>query len=137
MEYTILMTRAGGRCMASIPELCIAEKGSDPQEALAAALRAEAETRKAMGDAGKSLPPAGGRLDPLPGLTRAAGGYLAFFRDVLLGYVLVALITAVLVAIALPSARARAEEYLSGKEIAADAGRILARLGVAVCSEKR
>jgi hypothetical protein len=39
------------------------------------------------------LPPAGGRIDPLPAASRAASRFFAFFQRILLGYTVVAVIT--------------------------------------------
>lgn len=137
LEYSILLSRSGGACVASIPELCIAEKRATAQEALGAALLAETETRKALRDKGEPLPPAGGRIDPLPGASRSAGRFLTFFKQILLGYAVVAVITAALLALAYPSVRSRIEQQLNSRDLAADTGKILSRLGISVCSGAR
>lgn len=136
-EYTILLTREGGSCVASIAELALAVRSATPAEALAALLQAEGESRRALVDAGTPPPPPAGRLDPAPAASRAAARAWPFLRGVLAGYFVVALLTALLAAIALPYARARAEQYLGGGGAAADLGRLLSRLGVAVCAERR
>lgn len=136
-EYSILLTRKGSACIASIPELCIVGKGATPQEALSAALLGEAEVLKTMREQGVPVPPPGDRIDPFPGIARLAGRHFPFLAKIAVGYVLVLCLTAVLLALVVPSVRARAEQYLAGKDVATDVRKILSRLGVTVCLEDR
>lgn len=134
-EYTIQVTRKGSECVASIPELCIAEKGDTPQEALAAVLQVEAKVRETIEKQGMPLPPVGNPVDPFPGITRLAKRNISFFTKLAIGYVLVVCMTVVLLAIVYPSARSRVEQYLVSQDAATDARKVFSRLGVAVCLE--
>ncbi len=131
--YTIQVTRKGNECVASIPELCIAGKGTTPLEALSVALQIEQATLKTIEDRGTHLPPAGGLIDPFPRVTRSVRRYFAFIAKIAVGYILVVCITAVLAAIAFPSVRSQAEQYLFSKDAATDAGKVFSRLGVSLC----
>ena len=135
-QYTICVTRKGSGCVASIAELCIAEAGTTPQDALASALRVEAEMRARIESEGGALPPPGGPADPAPGLARALGRQAVFARQVLIGYAIAAAVTVALLVLALPPARSRVEQYLAGKDAAADTGKLLSRLGIALCVQK-
>lgn len=136
-EYSILLTRKGSECVASIPELCMAEKGATPQEALSAALRSEAKILKVMEERGMPVPPAGDRIGPFPGVARVARRHFPFLAKIEVGYVLVLCLTAVLLALVFPSVRSRAEQYLTGKDVVTDVRKILTRLGITVCLEDR
>ena len=135
-EHAIQLIRKGGECIASIPDLCISEKGATPQEALLAALEAEAVVREAIETQGIHLPLPGNRIDPLPQVTRFAQRHFPFIAKIAAGYVLVVCMTAILLALVIPSIRLRAQQYVTSHDIAADVGRILSRIGVAVCLEK-
>ena len=135
-EYVIQVIRSGGECIASIPDLCIAEKRATPEEALTAALEAEAVVRKTIEAQGAHLPLPGNRIDPLPQVARFAQRHLPFIAKVAAGYVLVVCMTAILLGLVTPSIRLRAQQYVTSHDIAADVGRILSRIGVAVCLEK-
>jgi hypothetical protein len=136
-EYSILLTRKGSECVASIPELCIAEKGTTPQEALSAALRVETEIRETIEGKGMPLPPASDRIDPFPGVTRLARRHFPFLAKIAIGYVLVVCMTAVSLALVFPSVRSRAEPYLTSKDLATDVRKVLSRFGVTLCLEDR
>lgn len=136
-EYSILLTRDGGACVASIPELCIAEKRPTPQEALAAVLQAELEARKNLDGGSVQLPPSANRIDPFPAVTRSAQKYLAFFKQVLIGYVMVACITVAVFVLVFPAVRSHVSQQLKNRDLAADTKKVLTKLGVAVCSDAR
>lgn len=135
--YTIHVTCERGECLASIPELCIAEKGATPQDALSAALRVEMKIRETIQDRGEELPPQGDLIVPFPRFTRWVGNHIVFFRQVVIGYVLVACITAALLIVFFPSARSLAEQNLKSKDFATDVRKALSLLGVAICLENR
>lgn len=136
-EYSVLVTRKGSECVASIPELCIAEKGTTPQEALSAALRVETKVRETIEGRGMPLPPAGDRINPFPGVTQLVRRHFPFLAKIAVGYVLVLCLTAVLLALVVPSVRSRAEHYLTSKDVITDVRKVLTRLGVTVCLDDR
>lgn len=135
-EHAIQLIRKGGECIASIPDLCISEKGATPQEALSAALEAEVEVLKAIEAQGVHSPLPVSRIDPLPRVTRFVQKHFPFVAKIAAGYILVVLMTAVLLGLVIPSIRLRAQQYVTSHDIAADVGRFLSKIGVAVCLEK-
>lgn len=132
----IQVTRKDSNCVASIPELCIAEKGATPEEALSAALQAEEEVKKTIKNAGVPLPPAGDAINSFPKTTQLIKKSFPFFAKVAIGYVLVACLTTTFLAIIFPSARSRIEEYVISKHAAADVEKALSKLGISICTEK-
>ena len=83
------------------------------------------------------LPPSADRLNPFPGITRSASRYFPFVAKIAIGYVLVVCMTAVLLLVLYPSARLRAEQYLASNRVAADAGKVFAKLGISLCLQNR
>lgn len=136
-NYSIHLDFEGGDCVASIAELALAERGATPEQALAAVLRAQAASCRALEAAGTPLPPPAGKLDPAPGVTRSARRAGAFLGRVLAGYAAVALVTLLVLAMAAPYVRARVEQYVGGGAAATDVTRLLSRLGVVACAERR
>lgn len=135
-EYTIRVTRNGGECVAGISELCIAEKGVTPQEAVLAVLRAEKNALETLERDGIPLPPFADHLDPFPRVTLRIVKCFPFIAKVVVGYVLAAGVTAALLAVIFPSVRTKAENYILSENAAADAGKVLSRLGISLCLEK-
>lgn len=131
--YAVHLTRRPGECVASIPELCISETEATPQEALASALLVEADMRRRIEAEGGALPPVARPAGGIAGIGGAARRHWAFARQVAFGYAIVACISIILLALVLPSAHSRVEQYLVGTEAAADARKIFTRLGIAAC----
>lgn len=107
-EYSCSVTRRGDEWVASIPELCVLETRSTPEEALAAALRSEAQVRSTMDRDGIPLPPSAAAEDPLPQLTGFFRAHRSFVAKLVVGYVLVLGMTAFLVGIAAQTGYLRA-----------------------------
>jgi len=132
-EYVIHLIRRPGECVVNIPELCISETGGTPQESLANALRAEADMLRKIEADGGALPPLIKPDGPFAGFWGAIGRHLAFAKQVVIGYALVAFISLIILLLVLPSARSRVEQYLLGPEVAADARKIFTKLGLTAC----
>lgn len=135
-HYVIQITRNCDEFIASIPELCIAENGATPQEALSAALQAEERARKSLGEKKISLPPNAALLDPFPKVTRWIARKIPFFAKVVVGYVLVLCLTAALFIIVFPTLRAKVENYVVSGNAAISVEKVFSKLGISSCLEK-
>ncbi len=134
--YDIVIRRTPTGWCAGIPELGIREEAADAGAALGAAMDAERVARESLAVAGTPPPPPG-PLAPFPWLGDAAGRVFALAGRVVAAYAVALMVTAILVVMAAPYLRARAEQYVGSGKAGEDVGRLLARLGVSACTEKR
>jgi hypothetical protein len=135
--YTILLTRRGGECIASIPELCIAERAADSITALAAALKAEADVLRDCETRALPLPPVKESLDPFQAVSRFAQRHIGFVAKVVAGYVLVLCLAAATLVLIYPAARSSVDQYIASKDIPALISKAKTKLGIVACSESR
>ena len=136
-SYVIHVSREASRSIASIPELCIAEIGATPEEAMLKVLRAESDAKKAFLLAVGAVPPSSERIDPFPRFSKNFTSYFSVLKKILFGYFVCFCLTALIFLMAFPSARTKVEQYLTSKELSTGVRAALAKAGVAACLESR
>ena len=134
--YDIVIRRTPAGWCAGIAELGIREEATEAPDALHAALEAERSARAALAAAGTPAPPPG-PLAPFPRAVGVAGRVLALAGRVLAGYAVALGVTLMLVVMAAPYLRGRAEQYVGSGKAGEDVGRLLSRLGIAACTDRR
>ena len=136
-NYTIHLSRREGRCIASIPELCITGEASNPEQALANVILAESEALEKLATSGLPLPPSVDRIDPLPKVRELLMKTTCFFGKVAAAFIIFLVLTAAVAAIIYPTFNDRARAYILSPASKEHMHKMLKHLGISVCIEDK
>ena len=136
-NYTIHLSRQEGCCIASIPELCITGEAANPEDALANVMLAEAEVLEKLKAARVTLPPASGRITPLPKVHALLMKAAWFFGKVAAAFVIFLLLSTAIVAMIYPIFDERARAYILSPASKENTQKIIKYLGISVCREAK
>ena len=136
-NYTIRLSRRGGRCIASIPELCIAGEASNPEQALANVILEESEALEKLRSSGLPLPPSVDRIHPLPKVRKLLMKATCFVGKVAAAVVIFLALSAAVAAMIYPTFNERARTYLFSPASNEHTHKMLKHLGISVCIEDK
>lgn len=136
-NYTIHLSRQKGRCIASIPELCITEEACNPDQALASVMLAETEVIDKLISSGVPLPPSADRSHPLPKVHELLMRAACFFGKAAAAFVIFLTLSAAVVAMIYPTFDERARTYILSPASKEHMQKILKHLGISICIEDK
>jgi len=136
-NYIIHLSRQEGRCIASIPELCITGEASNPEHALANVLLAESEVLEKLISSGLPLPPSVDRIHPLPKVRELLMKAVWFFGKVTAAFVIFLALSAAVAVMIYPTFDERAKTYILSPAFKEHMHKMLKHLGISVCVEDK
>lgn len=136
-NYTIHLSRQEGRCIASIPELCITGEASNPEQALANVMLAESEVLEKLLAYGLPLPPSVDRINPLPKVHELLMKAAWFFGKVAAAFIIFLSLSAAVAVMIYPTFDERARTYILSPASKENMHKILKHLGISVCIEDK
>ena len=136
-NYTIHLSRREGRCIASIPELCITGEASNPEQALANVMLAESEVIEKLIASGLPLPPSVDRIGPLPKVRELLMKATCFFGKVVAAFIIFLVLSVAVAAMIYPTFNERARAYILSPASNEHMHKILKHLGISFCIEDK
>jgi hypothetical protein len=136
-NYTIHLSRREGRCIASIPELCISGEAANPEQALANVMLAESDALEKLRSSGLPLPPSVDQINPLPKAHELLMKAAWFFGKTAAAFVIFLILSAAVAAMVYPTFSERARTYILGSAAKEDLHKMLKHLGISVYIEDK
>jgi hypothetical protein len=136
-NYTIHLSRQKGRCIASIPELCITGEASNPEQALANVTGAESEVIEKLISSGLPLPPSVDRIYPLPKVRESLIKAAWFFGKTAAAVVIFLILSSAVAAMIYPTFDERARAYILSPASKVHVHKMLKHLGISVCVDDK
>lgn len=136
-NYTIHVSRGEGRCLASIPELCITGEGAKPEEALANVMLVETEVIEKLISSGIPLPLSVDRIAPLSKVHELLIKATWFIGKTAAAFVIFLVLSAAVVAVIYPTFNERARTYILSPASKEHMQKILKHFGISVCVEDK
>jgi hypothetical protein len=134
-NYTIHLTRREGRCIASIPELCITGKAANPGEALANVMMAESEVLEKLTSSGLPLPPPVDRIHPFPKVHELFMKAALFSGRVIAAFIIFLVLSVAAAVVIYPSFDTRVRTYIQSPASREHMQKMLNHFGISVCIE--
>ena len=132
-KYIIHLSRREGRCIASIPELCITGEASNPEQALTNVLLAESEVLEKLMTSGLPLPPSADRTHPLPKVRELLMKAAWFFGKVAAAFVIFLALSVAVASMIYPTFKT----YILSPASKEHMHKTLKHLGISICVEDK
>lgn len=136
-DYTILLSRRKGTCIASIPELCISSKAPEPEQALANVILAETEAIERLRSSGLPLPLPADKIDSLSKIHALFKKTMWFFLKVVAAFLILMVLSSTVVTIIYPTINERVKSYILSNTSKEDVHKIMKHLGISICVENK
>ena len=136
-NYIIHVSRQEGRCIASIPELCITGEASNPERALANVLLAESEELEKLLSSGLPVPQSVDGIHSLPKVRESLMKVARFFGKATAAFIVFLILSTAAVVMIYPTFEERGKTYLLGPAFKMNIHKMLKLLGISVCVEDK